>query len=199
VVFIRRGMEGWIKLYRQIIENDVWKYDQTAWHVFEYFLATCDYKTGQKRFGRLWLSEYLKINASTLYKAIRRLEKAKMVTLSSNNKFTILTITNWHKYQGNGNSSGNNKVTTKEQQSNTYKEVKNKELKKYITAKNLENLKNKYNLEFEEELQQWEDHHISKGTKIKDYDASFRTWCRNAKLYGRELKDKKIEIIRRQK
>jgi DNA-binding transcriptional regulator YhcF (GntR family) len=90
---------------------------------------TCDKQNGTRRFGRFQLAEILDINPSTLYKAIKRLEKAKMVTQVSNNKFTIISICNWKLYQGNGNSIGNNKVTTKEQQSNTKQELKNKELK----------------------------------------------------------------------
>lgn len=51
-----------------------------------------------------------------------------MVTLSSNNQSTEVSLINWHKYQS-GNSDGNNQVTTKEQPSNTLQEVKNKRIK----------------------------------------------------------------------
>ena len=110
--------DGWIKLYRKLNKNQVLQ-DAVAWQIFTWLLLNVDRKTGKYNTGRIYISRELKINESTCYKAIKRLEKKyKMVTLVGNNKFTTFFIYNWFKYQGDGNSSGNNKVTTKEQQSN---------------------------------------------------------------------------------
>lgn len=124
-------MEGWIKFYRQVNENEIFRHDRTAWHIFEVLLIQCRY--GVWKGGRFQLAEFCDEKPNTIYKALKRLEKAEMVTLSSNNRFTTISILNWDKYQGNGNSIGNtssnNKVTTKEQQSNTSIRIKNKELR----------------------------------------------------------------------
>ena len=52
------------------------------------------------------------------------LEKLQMISIKSNNKFSIISIDNWEEYQGEEQQK-NNKRTTKEQQSNTNKNVKN--------------------------------------------------------------------------
>lgn len=126
-------MNGWVKLYRQVANNKIFNHDLTAWHVFEILLIFC--KDGVWEGGRFQLSECCNLKDGTTYKAIKRLEKAKMVTLSSNNKFTKVEINNWHKFQDTVTLSGNNKVTTKSQQSNTInKNIRIKELKNNNTT-----------------------------------------------------------------
>lgn len=120
-------MNGWIKLHKQSIENDIWQKDLVAWHIFEGLLMLCDTKSGTWAGGRFQLAQLLSIKPTTIYKALLRLQKAQMVTLSSNNKYTTISICKWKEYQGAGNTSGNNKVTTKGQQSNTLK--RNKEIR----------------------------------------------------------------------
>lgn len=74
------------------------------------------------------IAEALASNNNTIYKALKRLEKAEMVTSKVTNKYTTYRICKWHTFQTDGNRSGNNKVTTKEQQSNTLIRIKNKEI-----------------------------------------------------------------------
>jgi hypothetical protein len=115
--FIAGGIvnQGWVKLYRKLLDNEIWHHDPTAWRVFEYFLLTVNKDTGKRTFGRFQVSEFLDMNPNTLYKALQRLKNAKMVTLTSNNKYSTIYILKWHSYQGNGNTSqqqqSNNKVT----------------------------------------------------------------------------------------
>lgn len=61
---------------------------------------------------------------STIYKYIKLLEKLQMISIKSNNKFSIVSIEKWEDYQIE-ELKNNNKITTKEQQSNTNKNVKN--------------------------------------------------------------------------
>jgi DNA-binding transcriptional regulator YhcF (GntR family) len=124
-------MNGWVKLHAQIIENDVWRNDRTAWHIFEYLLikAYSGKPQGTVVTSRYQIADMVGGNNNTIYKAVKRLEKAKMVTTVATNKKTIIRICNWQKYQGNGNHSGNNKVTTKQQQSNTLIRIKNKDIR----------------------------------------------------------------------
>jgi hypothetical protein len=44
---------------------------------------------------------------TTVFKAIRRLKNAKMITDSGNGRYTTFQVQNWHKYQEQGNDSGN--------------------------------------------------------------------------------------------
>ena len=101
-------------------------------------LQIVDLEPGQFVTGRFKGSDELKINPSTFYKYLKTLEKLKMINLKSNNKMTIITIENWRKYQvedAETYQQNNNKITTKEQQSNTNKNDKNdKEIYKYIVA-----------------------------------------------------------------
>jgi hypothetical protein len=114
---------GWIKLHRQLIHNDIWNYDQTAWHVFEYFLLVADRKTGTRRFGRNQVAKALDMNPNTLYSALKRLEKAEMVNISSNSRFSVLSLVNWKEYQ----SSSTGLATSEQQLGNTKQEVRSKE------------------------------------------------------------------------
>lgn len=110
--------QGWIKLYRQIATNEIFRYDRTAWHVFEVLLISCDKKTGKWSGGRFQLADLCNENPATTYKALKRLENAKMVTLSSNTKYTTISICKWGDFQESGNTKreqrGNNAVTTGE-------------------------------------------------------------------------------------
>ncbi len=125
--------EGWIKLHRKLKDNDIFC-DPIAFTLFNWLLLSVNKETGEYKAGRYQLSEILKINSNTLYKALKRLEKKyKMVTLTSNNKYTKITLLNWSKYQDRNEivtQDSNNKVTPGEQQSNNKVTLnKNKELR----------------------------------------------------------------------
>lgn len=128
-------VRGWVRIWRKIEDNDIIR-DAVALQIFMFLLVKVDKTTGEKRIGRFWMSDALNLNPSTFYKGLKRLEKKyKIVTLTSNNKFTTIRLINWHKYQGTSKTvtqDGNNKVTPKEQQSNTLQEyrIENKEIPK---------------------------------------------------------------------
>lgn len=122
-------MDGWLKLWRQVADNEIFKYDRTAWHVFEILLIYS--KNGQWRGGRYQLAELCDLNPNTTKDAIKRLKKAEMVTTKSTNKFTIFTVPNWHRFQDRTPLGDTNKTPTKHQQNTTLiriKEYKNKEI-----------------------------------------------------------------------
>lgn len=122
---------SWVKLYRKTLDNGILR-DRNAWTIFCWLMLKVDRKTGRKIIGRFWASEELGMKPGTFYDALTRLDtKWKMATLTPNNKFTEVSLTNWHKYQ-NDNNTPNNKTTTSQQQDNTLQEDKNKELKKDI-------------------------------------------------------------------
>ena len=102
--------KGWIKLWRKVGDNPIFNTDRTAWHIFEILLLNCD--NGVWAGGRYQLSRLSNIRGVTLYKALKRLEKAKMVTLTSNTRYTTIHICKWSDYQGAGNRSGNTSSNT---------------------------------------------------------------------------------------
>lgn len=95
---------GWIKLHRKLLENEIFKHDPTAWHIFEVLLIICDRNDGKWSGGRKQLAELSGINENTLKDAIKRLISQQMVTSSSTTKYTKYYICNWKQYQDNDTS-----------------------------------------------------------------------------------------------
>lgn len=112
----------WVKLYRKLGDNDI-MFDDKGLRVFVWLLIHVDKKTGTITAGRHQIARELKMNSNTVYKVLSRLSKKyKIVTLNSNNKFTEIGLSQWASYNPYGEmvtQGGNNKVTTKQQQSNT--------------------------------------------------------------------------------
>lgn len=134
-------MEGYIKLYRKLLDSSIFQ-NEKALKVFIWCLLKATHtdreqlvgqqliklESGQFIFGRKKASEELKMKEATIYRYIKLLEKMKICNIKSNNKFSIVSIEKWNLYQiqeEKNNSIDNNRVTTKEQQSNTNKNVKN--------------------------------------------------------------------------
>jgi DNA-binding PadR family transcriptional regulator len=130
--------KGWVKLHRRILENHFLMHDEKAFCVFLKLLMLVGKQKGQWSGGRIQLSEWMDMNPNTLYKVLKRLEGQQLISIDSNNRYTIYTICNWHKYQTLSNSSvdkpvtaqqqrGNSAVTTREHSNKNKKEKKNKE------------------------------------------------------------------------
>lgn len=134
-------MEGWIKLYRKLIENPIFLKPELL-QLFIYCLLKANHETqriifngqeieiksGQFITGREVMGRDLKQNPITTYKRLKVLENLQILNIKSNNKFSVVTVLNWELYQSEEmkrNSKRNNKGTTKEQQGNTYKNDKN--------------------------------------------------------------------------
>lgn len=104
--------------------------DPTALQIFVWILITVDRKTGSKRTGRFAASDELGMAPRTFHKALteRLAERYDLVTLTSDNKGTLISLKNWDEYQHNGDT----KVTTKGQQSDTkvtqYKNIRSKDI-----------------------------------------------------------------------
>jgi DNA-binding MarR family transcriptional regulator len=102
--------EGWVKLHRQTLENEIFRHDLTAWHVFEILLLTAN-SNGQWSGGSYQLAELAGVNKSTLYKAILRLENAGMISRSANARYTVYSVSGWGKYQQMSKHSGKHQNT----------------------------------------------------------------------------------------
>jgi hypothetical protein len=107
----------------------MWQYDHNAAIVFLTLLLLADKKKGEWAGGRHQLAERVGLKSTTTYQALKRLEKAKMVTLSSNNKYTVVHLCNFKKYQQVDDKSNDNQMTTRRQPDDTLTRIKNKELR----------------------------------------------------------------------
>ena len=114
----------WVKLHRKTIENEIFRHDFTAWHVFEVLLIICDKDKGVWSGGMYQLVDLTGIQKPTLYKAILRLEKAGMINRGVNGRYTRYNICNWSIYQANGKQ----RVNSRETLGNTLTRIENKEI-----------------------------------------------------------------------
>jgi len=164
---------------------------------------------GQFIFGREKASEELKMSPSTAYFWMRFLRVNSYINIKTTNKYSIISVKNWQKYQS-VNSKVNNKKTTKRQQKDTNNKVNkvNKVNKRReggkislpFIKKLKENEKFRW-LDIDDELERWKDWKTSKGRVFKNNQAAFRNWLRKSLdfLYEKqpELKGRKKEKPRR--
>ena len=140
--------EGWVKLHRKIEKSAVFQ-NEGLFKVWTWCLLRANYedrwvsiqtgrgstevfvKRGQFIFGRKTAAKALKMDESTVYKRMRKLENMQNCNIQSNTHYSIVTVRNYELYQGIDNEEGTGKVTPKEQASNTtknYKNLKNKDM-----------------------------------------------------------------------
>jgi len=132
--------QGYVKLWRKTIEND-WLKNHKLWVFWCYCLIKASHKEriakvgyqdikinpGEFIFGRRKASKDLKMHESSIQRCVYALVNSKNISVKSNNKFSIITIINWHLYQQDQNKieqQANNKRTTSEHRQEC-KELKN--------------------------------------------------------------------------
>jgi len=168
---------GYVNLWRKSIESEVWLLGPDLWymwcwclmkathkHRFTSFktgkgLVTVELQPGQFIYGRHSCAKALKWKLSTTHKRIKRLEKAQLLNIESNNQYSIITICNWELYQHNEDKEVTAKGTIKEQPRNSqgtqtimYKNVKNNIIKSKNKIAEIRKIKPAY---FSEE--EWEE------------------------------------------
>lgn len=128
---------SYIKLFRKILKSPIWD-NEKALKVWIWCLLKATHKErdqlvgkqlvhlkkGQFVTGRKSASDDLGINDRTIYDYLKLLKKLNMISINSNNKFSVVSIEKWEDYQIE-ELKINNKPTTNEQQINTNKNVKN--------------------------------------------------------------------------
>lgn len=145
---------GYVKLHRSLIESDVFAH-QMALKIWVYFLLKANFKEktvplkvgrgetivkvprGSFIFGRFSAENELCINGSTIYKWMQKFKDMDMITIKSNNHYSLVSICNWGEYQvkeDEEKQQSNSKVATKEPQKDTTKKVK--KVKNVIRDKN---------------------------------------------------------------
>lgn len=105
-------MEGWIKLHRSIIDSAVFA-DADVLKVWIWLLCNVAYddhdvvylgkviplKRGQIITGRQKLSQQIGMSEGKIYRATNILKSLGNITVKSNNRYSIITVENWLKYQ----------------------------------------------------------------------------------------------------
>ena len=137
--------EGYIKLFRSMT-NWEWYQDTNTKAVFLHLLLNANLEEtrfmnhvipkGGLVIGRKRLATDLGISERSVRTALKHLKMTNEVTIETTNRFSIVTIVNWEKYQANPKrvtsktaSQVTNNRPTSDQQVTTEKEYKNKELK----------------------------------------------------------------------
>ena len=131
----------WIKLYASTVTDTIFNdRDSDTLKVWIWILVSVFYKSttifignqqvefepGQMPFGRKAASMELNINESKVYRIVKKLERKGCISIFSTKKYSIITVTNWDKYQHTDYELlKDNKRTTDEQQMNTIKKEKN--------------------------------------------------------------------------
>ncbi len=128
--------KGFIKLYRQILDNPVINKDSDHVAVWIYLLLNAthqDYdidhlgkrftlKRGQLVTGRKVIAEKYKISETKVQRVLKRFESEQQIEQQTTNKNRVITIVNYDLYQSSEQQTEqqvNNKRTTSEQQVNT--------------------------------------------------------------------------------
>jgi hypothetical protein len=141
-------MQGYIKLHRKILENPIIgnpKYIalwiillMLAQHKESEFLhgnQLVKLERGQLLTGRKQLAELSGIAEGTIETILNYLESQQQIKQQKTTKYRVLTILNWDKYQVDEQQfqqQNDNKITTKRQQNDTYKNVNNVKNEKNI-------------------------------------------------------------------
>ena len=155
-------MEGYIKLYRKLIESPVFENEKLL-KIWVWCLCRANHvetdaivglqkihlKKGQFIFGLLKASKELSIPKTTLYRNMKALETYQMISIKPENKYSVITIENWDKYQGvtgETEKQTENKRKTNGKQTETDKNVKNvKNDKNIYSSEKLQEIVNLYN------------------------------------------------------
>lgn len=201
---------GFITLHRKILESAIfenpnelkvwiWCLCRANWSDNTVFFSgeEINVRRGQFIFGRFTGSDECNMNPNTFYKILKKLEKAGMILINSNNKKSLLTVVKYEIYQDgliDEQQQSNNKVTTKQQQSNTDNNITIQQENKRTYTRTPQNIEEviEYGKEIElqsEECNSFFDHFQSNGWKVggkapmKDWKASLRNWKRNSNKF----------------
>ena len=136
--FYTKNMDGWIKLHRQSLKSSVWE-NPNIWMVWCWCLMKANHEphkfpfngddieieSGQFITGIFQAVSEINpkrkktgITNQKYRSAINYLEKTQRLTIKTTNKFSLITVLNWSKYQDTNKQI--NKQITNQQQTNNY-------------------------------------------------------------------------------
>ena len=104
---------GYVKLWRKALYEG-WLQNHNVWVLWCYFLLKATHKPititvgnqrvvlapGQLIFGRRIAAEETGLTEREIRTSLELLRRWQNVTIKTTNKFSIITIVNWHSYQG---------------------------------------------------------------------------------------------------
>lgn len=150
-----KNVNGWITLHRKIL-NWEWYDDTNTFRLFLHLLLTANYedadfrgmkvRRGQLIFGRQTTSKKLGLSEREIRTSLDRLKTSGETSTQTTNRFSIITICNYEKYQRETTSQTSTETTgerhAKRPQYNKYnnnKQNNNAVLKKFKNFKDLPN------------------------------------------------------------
>lgn len=103
---------GYVKLWRKTLDSGILQHP-TAWQVFGYLLLMAnskphrriiagvmtEAKPGEVITGRERLAEELGLSVQQIRTALNLLKKLEIVTIKSTNKYSVISLVNWDRYQ----------------------------------------------------------------------------------------------------
>lgn len=136
-------MKGWLKLQRQFVGWQ-WFKDGPTLQVFLYLLCNANHKPGynlhgvvlqpgQLITGRKVMATACGLSEQQIRTIIKRLKTTNELTTVSTNQFTVVTLTNWAKYQSKGNKPTNKTTNQHPNEQPTSNHIQ--ELKEYKEVK----------------------------------------------------------------
>jgi len=201
-------METSLTLDRRFAIIDEWILDlpisDRAIRLYAILARYADYETNKAFPSRKTLAARLRCSAASVDRASQELiEHGVMTKRQRHNSSLVYVLRITPEGVSTGAKGGSSPVTrgvlTRDDLTITTKrEPKNVIAKKKFDAskyepseKIRETFASKYpGLDLESELEAFRDHHLSKGSSFKDWDAAFRTWARNAsKWLPKHVKD----------
>ena len=140
--------DGYIKLWRKSLEDSLWQ-NISIWRFFEYCLLKATYREhtvlvgmqeihlepGQFVFGRKVASEESGLSEQVIRTCLKKLRNMKKLTIKPTNKFTVISIVNWARYQDEENQINqhiNQQLTNKQPTTNHIQERKERIRKERI-------------------------------------------------------------------
>lgn len=144
-------MQGYIKLYRQVLDNPIVCKDNDFFRVWIFLLLSATHTgysalfngeriellPGQLITGRKSISEKCGVSESKVQRILKVFENEQQIEQRTCSKNRLVTVLNWNKFQNSEqpfDQQLNNEWTAAEQQLNTNKNIKN--VKKADKGKN---------------------------------------------------------------
>lgn len=205
---------GYIKLHRKLLEWG-WYSDANTFRVFMHLLLTASYeenefrghklKPGQTVIGRKRLAKDLKMSEQSVRTALQHLISTNEITIKSTNKFTIVTIENWGKYQvdmdginqqishqANQQSTNNQPTTNHTQEGKEGKKVKKgKNIyigerygefeNVFLTDDEYTKLVERFPMDYQERIENLSTYLKQTGKRYKSHYATILSWDRKDK------------------
>ncbi len=212
--------KGWICLHRKIL-NWEWYSDSKIVHTFLHCLFKANHKPkkwqgvliqrGQFITSQKHLSAELNLSVRQIRTILNKLKSTGELTVKTNNKFSIISITNYSDYQDSDKQvdrrvtgerqTGERPPTTTNNDNNdnndNLKDIEAKNKRKIFKPPNIDQVNKYLNERCSSHIngQLFIDHHQARGwimsnrQKMKDWKAAVRTWISNDKRFNREGND----------